>query len=223
MLLVPPMAITPPSSGGGTPWYSVNGIAATVAYQAKGAASYSASKSNLANPGTYDAVEGDAPSWSSASGWTFNGSSNYLLIGNSFGYTAGGAIAIRYSSITTDGGIVCGTYNGVQCYMVPNNGGSLYIAINDASGGHYSGTQVSSGVVGFTGLDIYIDAVSQGTASGSTGSNTASSRYGIGSLGYSTGATEQYVAGSVQAFWLKSGSTISGTDMIALMQAMAAL
>ncbi len=43
------------------PWWLAGGIPAEnciAAYQPKGAASYAASKVNLANPGTYDAYEG---------------------------------------------------------------------------------------------------------------------------------------------------------------------
>lgn len=54
------------------------------AYQPKGANDYQASKVNLANPGVNNAIEGNAPSFDSALGWKFNGSSNYLLLaGNS--------------------------------------------------------------------------------------------------------------------------------------------
>ena len=42
-------------------WWVVAGRTCVVAYQPKGAATYAASLVNLANPGTYDAVEVDAP------------------------------------------------------------------------------------------------------------------------------------------------------------------
>jgi hypothetical protein len=41
------------------------------AYQPKGAHDYQASKVNLANPGTYNAYEGTAPSWNTVDGWIF--------------------------------------------------------------------------------------------------------------------------------------------------------
>jgi len=66
-----------------TPWYLSGGIAAAnciAAYQPKGAASYAASKVNLANPGTFDATEGVAPTWDTGVGWTFN-YGPYLLTG----------------------------------------------------------------------------------------------------------------------------------------------
>lgn len=66
-------------------WWLSGGISAAnciAAYQAKGAADYAASKVNLASPGTYNAVDGaQYPTWASATGWTFNGSSQYLNSG----------------------------------------------------------------------------------------------------------------------------------------------
>ena len=53
-------------------WWEVPGKTCVAAYQPKGAASYAASKTNLANPGTYDATLGPdagAPDWSSSTGW----------------------------------------------------------------------------------------------------------------------------------------------------------
>lgn len=64
-------------------WWLSGGIDAAncvAAYQPKGAASYAASKVNLANPGMYDATEGTAPDWDSTNGWKGNGTSQYLYV-----------------------------------------------------------------------------------------------------------------------------------------------
>ena len=50
-------------------------------YQPKGAADYTASQVNLANPGTYDATAGNNPTFATGTGWSFDGSNNYLLTG----------------------------------------------------------------------------------------------------------------------------------------------
>lgn len=65
--------------GGGRPtgWWTSGGVdpySCVAAYQPKGAASQAASYTNLANPGTYDAALGVAPTWASATGWTGTGS-----------------------------------------------------------------------------------------------------------------------------------------------------
>ena len=62
-------------------WWLSGGISAGdcyCAYQPKGAASLAARYSNLNNPGTNDAGVGVAPTWGAATGWVFNGTTQYL-------------------------------------------------------------------------------------------------------------------------------------------------
>lgn len=60
------------------PWWKVAGKTCVAAYQPKGAASLAASYVNLANPGTYDAAPGAAPTLT-ADGWSFDGT-QYLVV-----------------------------------------------------------------------------------------------------------------------------------------------
>jgi hypothetical protein len=70
------------ASGGALPWYRAGGAPLPVAaYQPKGATNLAASYVNLANPGTYDAIPGVAPTWTSGTGWGFNGSTQFLETG----------------------------------------------------------------------------------------------------------------------------------------------
>ena len=64
-------------------WYAAGGsLAACVrAYKPLGAANLAASYVNLVNPGTGDASLGTAPTFNAATGWTFNGTSQYLKTG----------------------------------------------------------------------------------------------------------------------------------------------
>lgn len=68
-------------AGGG--WWDLDGAITSciAAYQPKGAVDYTASKVNLANPGTYNATEGVAPTWDTTTGWTGDGASKYLDTG----------------------------------------------------------------------------------------------------------------------------------------------
>lgn len=69
---------------GGAPlqWWQSGGASGCVAaYLAKGAASQAVSYVNLANPGTYDLTASAAPTWNTATGWTFNGTTQFLKTG----------------------------------------------------------------------------------------------------------------------------------------------
>lgn len=61
-------------------WWQVAGQTCAAAYQPIGAASLAASYVNLANPGTYNAAPGVAPTLA-AGGWSFDGLTQYLTTG----------------------------------------------------------------------------------------------------------------------------------------------
>jgi len=81
------------------PWYRAGGAPLPVAaYQPKGASSLAASYVNLANPGTYDAAPGVAPTLD-ASGWVFDGSARLnsgVIPDNNQTWSA----VVRYSSFS---------------------------------------------------------------------------------------------------------------------------
>lgn len=63
-------------------WYTApSGVTCLAAYDAIGASSLADSYTNEANPGTYTAAPGVAPTWAQGTGWTFNGSTQYLTLG----------------------------------------------------------------------------------------------------------------------------------------------
>lgn len=106
------------------PWWLAGGAPTPVAvYQPKGAASLAASYVNLANPGTYDAAPGVAPTFDAATGWTFNGSTQYLTTG--IVPSATWSLVIRVSGLSSVSGIVCGSRNGIgikEFGLWPNTG-----------------------------------------------------------------------------------------------------
>lgn len=93
-----------------TQWWlagGINPVNAIGAYQADKISSYANSKVNLANPGTNDASEGNAPNWDNINGWTFiSGSSQYLTTG--IIPSTGWSFIVRFSII---GGSVFGSYD----------------------------------------------------------------------------------------------------------------
>jgi len=64
-------------------WWDNNGAISgcVAAYAPKGAADLASSYINLANPGTYNASPGVAPTFNMANGWTLDGSSQILTTG----------------------------------------------------------------------------------------------------------------------------------------------
>jgi hypothetical protein len=102
-------------------WWLSGGISAAnciAAYAPKGAATYAASKINLANPGTYNAVDGAAyPTWNVATGWTFNGSTQYLTTGiiPTDAYT----VIFRYANLVyASNNCIFGCYDSVTDAML---------------------------------------------------------------------------------------------------------
>ena len=109
-------------------WWLAGGISpavCTAAYQAKGAASYAASKVNLANPGTYDAADdANLPSWDAVNGWLFTGS-EYLKTT----FTAGlaGTVMVRYTYSQTGTTFyqLCGLTNGANYALTVQARGNI--------------------------------------------------------------------------------------------------
>lgn len=93
-------------SSGAVAWWLEGGISAAnaiAAYQPKNAASLAASYVNLANPGTYDAAPGVAPTFNAATGWTFNGSTQYLTTGVVPENNQGWSAIVRWSDLGSSG------------------------------------------------------------------------------------------------------------------------
>lgn len=145
-------------ASGAKDWWIVPGETCIAAYQPKGATSYAASKINLANPGTHDAIEGVAPTWNAATGWTFNGTTQWLDTGLNPGveYTGqwsafvlfSGATAVSYATI------MGGSNSAMSCgiFIQPNTAGGIrYFNPNgaDRAGG------LASGVVGVAGSSTF--------------------------------------------------------------------
>jgi hypothetical protein len=140
------------------PWYLAGGIPlanCVAAYQAKGAADLASSYTNLANPGTYNASLGIAPTFDTLTGWTFNGSTQYLKTGIIPLIDQTYSILIRIKPVTTVN--VCpafcrggankdfGVFIAGTTYY-PHNGGAASIAITSLNG-----VDATIGLCGATG------------------------------------------------------------------------
>jgi hypothetical protein len=206
-------------------WWLSGGVSAANAvavYQPKGATSLAASYSNLASPGTYDAAPGVAPSFDAATGWTFDGSTQYLTTGVVPANDQTWSMLIRFSNRANQSALAAGwttaAYGrgfGVWLYNAGNyydNGNELYAA----SGAH------NSGVVGIAGNKGYRDGRAEaGTIGGWTGTSLA--QIPIGALFvHSTGNYSNKYAGKIQALAIYN-TTLSAAQALAISSAMAAL
>lgn len=201
------------------PWYRAGGAPAPIAaYQPKGAASLAASYVNLANPGTYDAAPGTAPTHAAATGWTFGGL-QYLTTGV---VPASGFSALcRFSNAT---GSSSHAPFGVS-FSAGNQ--RFYVRVREATYRRYAyGTSnllvagsLTSGVVALAGNNAYLDGVSDGTVV-SSWTNTAIPLT-IGAE--NTGSTRQsWYWGYVFAF-VAYTATLTAPQVAAVSAAMAAL
>jgi hypothetical protein len=184
----------------GGDWWLAGGVSASnaiVVYQPKGAASYADSKINLANPGTYNATEGSAPSWNTSTGWTGNGSSQYLTTGYSRG-SADITMIVKLSGTTTNSNAMVGfrqdsapmrqaiyysygTFKAPTYYYTPSgsNGstatsGDAVIAVSK-DGGYINGSldvSLSGGSAASTAVYYILAENKIGTGADSFASNT---------------------------------------------------
>lgn len=149
------------------PWYLAGGIPAAncvAAYQAIGAADIATSYVNLVNPGTYNLVAPAAPTWAVDTGWTFDGSTQYMTTGINTGANATQtwSVIMRFSGAAVDTGLAFGGHDGASHYLsiAPRrigtrryyNGGLLSIA----GGGTTSGIMAIAGLYGY--LNGVLDA-----------------------------------------------------------------
>ena len=203
----------------GTPaagWWLVAGKTCVAAYQPIGAASLAASYTNLANPGTHDAAPGTAPTHASATGWTFNGSTQYLTTGVVPGGGTWTAIA-RFSDVGVAGMVLGGQGGSGQFYLwIRTNfnqveyGNSGFLRKNPAA---------SSGVFGFAGKTAYRNGAPDGVINTNNGTQIA-----ILLGAYNTGSEIPglLLNGKIQAVAIYS-DTLSGAEVAILSAAMAAL
>ena len=205
----------------GTPaagWWVVAGKTCVAAYQPIGAASLAASYTNLANPGTYDAAPGVAPTWASGTGWTFNAALVQRLLTGivpADGWTA----ICKFSDATANGNAIFGSYTGNTTRFIIQIGATN---ITYQQGFYTTVTPtLTAGVLAISGQRGYRNGTAEGSAI-SAWSGTATSQIAIG--GYATSGTNVVanLTGKIQAVAIYS-DTLSGAEVATLSAAMAAL
>ena len=216
---------SPPLVAPAANWWepTTGSFTVVVAYQPKGAASLAESYSNLANPGTFDAAPGVAPTWDAVSGWIYNGTTQYLTTGivpvNNQQWT----MLIQFSNTTvvgsfdTVGGVAQGA-GGPWILIQPyrnntdvryGNGGLLAV-----------GPVLSAGNVGISGAKGYrngtADAGTVGVAAG-----TFTHALYIACLN-NFGTASSFFKGNIQAVAIYS-TTLDPTQVAEISTAMSLL
>jgi alpha-L-fucosidase len=149
-------------------WYLADGVTSSNAvgvYKPAGAGSLNASYSNIANPGTNDAIPEVAPTFDDTTGWIFGGT-NYLSTGLIPTNDQTWSMIIKYSHFSDSAGqkFLAGLYHDAdRCFgisLLPNqismyNGGG-------GAGSVFNITIPSSGVLCISGKNTYLDGIALG-------------------------------------------------------------
>lgn len=201
-----------------TPWYLSGNVVLVnciAAYQAKGAASLAASYVNLANPGTYNATPGVAPTWDAADGWILNGS-QYLTTGI---IPASGHSVIVQFDLSNGGGTICGQYSpGARLDIWPNDEGGVFYG--SGNGGSNVPPPLLTGNLCIAGQQGYRNGVADGASTPNWTSTTAYDIY-IGCSHRASGPI-YFVTGKIKALAIYN-VTLSAPQVLAISTAMAAL
>ncbi len=202
--------------GAAAAWYLAGGVSAAnviAVYQPIGAASLAASYTNLANPGTYTAAPGVAPTFDTATGWTFAAaSSQYLDTGIT--YQPAWSVVVRFSDGTTSGTVRLFDVGTDKLSVIPGfSASSVYW--NAGATANNRTPAMYSGVLAAAGNQPYRD----GSADGATFTGTITS----GSFRIAArNDTTRYFSGKIQALAIYN-VTLDAAQVAAISSAMAAL
>ena len=203
-------------------WWLSGGISAANAiavYQPKGADDLADSYVNLANPGTYNAAPGVAPTWASGTGWTFNGSTQYLDSGVTV--TSTYSVIGRLAGWSGWGNSPFGCVNPLNGHIFRINaqqaGGSI-LWYNLSSTLQVTGT-VTDSVLALGGTIPYRDGVALAATSGLVG--TPNSLY-VGAHHNTFGNPDTFMTGQIAALAIYD-TTLTAPQVAAVSAAMAAL
>lgn len=227
---MPHEMMIPALGGGAIPWYLVGGISlanCVGAYRAIGAADYAGSKVNLATPGTDNAGNGAAyPTWASGTGWTLNGTTQYLTTPITPPRNQTWSMFVRYSNpawFVTDWECHIGSDAKAGYSMalgLRNYDGNMRVMWCNTTYGLGTTAAPLTGNYGMAGRVSYMDGVADLTAGAASNTGNHSALW-IGALNWG-GTPIQFVSGSILAVAVYN-VTLTQTQITALVAAMAAL
>lgn len=205
-------------------WWVVAGKTCVAAYQPKGAASLAASYVNLANPGTYDAAPGTAPTFNAATGWTFDGaSSQYLITGIVPVNNQTWSMIVRFSDADTAPQSLAGvretTPAGIRFHVDHRRDSNTNVYFG-SGGVRAVAAAFGAGTLGFAGNQGYKNGLAIGTTIPSA-AGTFTRAIWIGGTN-TDGTLTPVLTGKIQAVAIYS-DTLSAGEVATVSSAMAAL
>lgn len=160
-----------PAAAAATDWWLAGGISSgdcVAAYAAVGAASQTASKTNLANPGTYDLADGSAtPTWNATDGWIWDGFGT-VYYDTGWYPVETSSIIIRYSDLTSGGYTFLAGVQGsspTRWYFIYPFDGSTYGIVGFSAGSYQPNNLSLSGTAALAKNVFYSNGSSLNTIS----------------------------------------------------------
>jgi hypothetical protein len=207
------------------PWWNPDGAtpggvggSCVAAWQAKSAASYAASKVNLANAGTYDLGEGNGVvPWASGTGWGFVAAATQYFTTGVTGDLTWSMLA-QFSGVVAANAAVVGQYTGAMSvfYIRPNFGGNC----SYGNGRQFSAAPgLETGNAGFADRTAYRNGVNDGAIAAGGVANANPVFIGCFNL---FGAPALYVTADIYAIAIYN-VTLTAPQVAARAAAMAAL
>lgn len=195
-------------------WWDDSGAISgcVAAYQAIGAASLAASYSNLQNPGTTDAVVGVAPSFASATGWSFNGSTQYLYCPLTPG--SNWTFMIRTTPDYTFAGGNCAlfgvaTSTSQEIRLRYDNGSGIWVAYY-GNLSIFGGVSPASATFSIAGTKAYRDSTQLTAALTGSLTGTIGARIGISCQINFNNTTSNFMKQTVAAFAVYNATLTAG-------------
>jgi len=212
-----------PRGGAAMAWWDPDGDGLSVwaAYQAKGAASYAESLTDLSGNGN-DASTGVQPGWDAANGWKFNGSTHYLTTTfvpqNDQSQTA----LIQFTTLTNTGvifGIISDASAADRMQLRPSDG--FNVVYRNGNANKQVAPNIATGNLCIAGSQGYRNGAADGGAIAGWAGGAPSRALWIGVSNNGAGGT-LFCAAYVQAFALYD-ETLTAGQVAAVAAAMATL
>jgi len=206
-------------------WWLSGGVSssnAIAAYQPLGATSISSSYSNLANPGTNDATAGVAPTWAAGTGWSFNGTTQYLQTG--VVPSDAWSMIVQFSNANV-GGVAGGSYRYVTAesrfYIVPSHSsGNRQYANGTTTSYLRPGASVTAGNMAIAAKNAYLNGSTDGTIPAGSITDTLGGIYIGANNNY--GSAMSFFGGSITAYAIYN-ATLTAPQISAVASAMSSL